>query len=125
VVVWATVTFGLLPPVRPVLSPVITGSAVLASVPAKVQTTGVPGSGPPVQTTLPVPMRGDRLERGLDGGRVRVIGDVGGGRAVEGEGERAAGGVPVIVTVCTSLMPVIAVSVEPSHCWTGSTPFVQ
>jgi hypothetical protein len=34
-------------------------------------------------------------------------------------------GVPVIVTVCTSLMPVIAVSVEPSHCWTGSTPFVQ
>jgi hypothetical protein len=55
-VVCATVTFGLLPPVRSVLSPVITGSAVLASVPAKVQTTGVPGSGPPVQTTFPVPI---------------------------------------------------------------------
>src|ERR1700684_1581002 len=55
VVVWVTATAGLPGPIRPVAVPVITGCGPGASWPAKVTTTLAPGSGPPVQTTFPVP----------------------------------------------------------------------
>jgi hypothetical protein len=55
-VVSVTVAVGVVPPVNAGVLTVVSGRLEPASWPWKVSTTAVPGSGPPVATTLPVPM---------------------------------------------------------------------
>jgi hypothetical protein len=58
VVVWATAAAGVVPPVRADENTANTGIGVNFAAPWNVMTTAVPGSGPPVQATFPVPMLG-------------------------------------------------------------------
>jgi hypothetical protein len=74
----------------------------------------------PVTVTLPAPMRGQRLERGLHGRRGRVVSQRGSRRPPLKVSENVPPvGEPVMVTVCTSL---VEVPVGVGACQCGRRP---
>src|SRR5215472_1863821 len=102
IVVCATATTGLPGPMRPVALPVITGCGPGASWPANVMVTLLLGSGPPEQTTLPVPTASRSLSAACTCALVAFQGIAAVVWPAKVSVKEPAVGPPVSESVCTS-----------------------